>query len=78
MTPCRKPITRVSLETYHRGKQLVITIGPGDVVSMRYKRERKTFSAPLGFVHAQIIRLNVEAAISQKKKKRAVKRSLLA
>jgi len=40
MTPISKPVTRVTIGAHH-GRQLVATLGPGDVLYMRQKGRRQ-------------------------------------
>ncbi len=76
-TPLRKPITRETLEEF-RGRPLVITLAPGDILEVREKGRRKVYSAPLAWVAMEIIKRNVEAERSAKRKRRTVSRGLLA
>ena len=43
MTPISKPVTRVSIAAYHNAgrRQLVCTLGPGDVLYIRAKGTRR-------------------------------------
>lgn len=43
MTPTTKPVTRVTVGTYHNSQRraLVCTLGPGDVLYMRPKGTRR-------------------------------------
>ena len=40
MTPTNKPVTRVTIGA-HRGRQLVASLGPGDVLYLRQKGRRQ-------------------------------------
>jgi hypothetical protein len=40
MTPVNKPVTRITIGV-HRGRQLVATLGPGDVLYLRQKGRRQ-------------------------------------
>lgn len=41
MTPTSRPVTRVTMGVHH-GRQLVATLGPGDVLYLRQKGRRQT------------------------------------
>jgi hypothetical protein len=67
-TELRRPVTRRCVEPYdHRRKRLVVALEPGDVISFREERSRKTFSAPLARVFRQVVTWNVEAERARKK-----------
>jgi hypothetical protein len=74
MTDLERPVTRRSVGCYdHRGRRMVITLAPGDVILVREERTRKSFSAPLVRVMRQIIIWNADAARAEKSKNKKVK-----
>ena len=76
MTPLRKRVTRETLEDW-RGRKLVVTLAPGDVIEVREKGRRRVYAAPISWVAMQIVKQNVDAERAEKRKARAVKRSLI-
>jgi len=61
-TELRSTVTRRCAEPHdHRKKRLVVSLEPGDVISFREERGRKTFSAPLARVYRQVLVWNVDA-----------------
>ena len=54
MTDTNKPVTRVSLSAYgHPPRNLVVTIGPGDVVTIREKGRRASVTLPISWLYIQ-------------------------
>lgn len=76
-TKLKKKITRETMDDW-RGRPLVVSLVPGDVLEVKEKGRRKTYSAPLAWVAMEIIKRNVEAERSAKRKRRTVSRGLLA
>ena len=69
-------VTRRTVEPYdHKGRRLVVSLEPGDVISIREERTRSTVSAPLARVYRQMLWWAAEAARATKKTK--VKRGIL-
>lgn len=61
-TELKKTVTRRCCEPHnHRGKRLVVSLEPGDVICFREERSRHYFSAPLSKVYHQIVRWNIES-----------------
>lgn len=58
MTPTSKPVTRVTLGT-HRGRQLVATLGPGDVLYMRQKGRRQVEGIDLASCYDSAVKRRV-------------------
>ncbi len=40
MTETKKKTVRRTMETYWKGKKIVVQIGPGDILKFRYEKER--------------------------------------
>ena len=77
-TTLRKAITRVTVECYNwQGRPLVVSLLPGDVLSMREKGSRKNFVAPLSRVYQQLVDWNVAAERADRKRTNRVRRGLL-
>jgi len=78
MTPLRRKVSRETTDDAWQGRKLIVTLAPGDVIEVREKGRRKTFSAPIAWVARQIILFNVEAErAEQKTRRRLVRRSLV-
>ena len=77
MTPLRKKVTRECTEAAWRGRKLVVSLAPGDVIEVREKGRRRVYAAPISWVALQIVKQNVDAERAEKRKARAVKRSLI-
>jgi hypothetical protein len=62
-TPLRKPVTRETVRAYDcaRGRRLVVTLEPGDVVTIREKGRRKGFSLSLEGVYYVAVEADVKA-----------------
>ena len=70
-TDLRKTVIRRCTSPYnHRGKRLVVALEPGDVITIREERSRKSFSAPLSRVFIQVVCWNVESTRTTKKGKK--------
>ena len=75
MTPLLKPVTRRALRPFmHYGKRLVVTLEPGDLLSLRLERDRSGVSIPLAELYRQLIAREVAARRAEKQKERAAKR----
>lgn len=75
-TKLKKKITRETMDDW-RGRPLVVSLVPGDVLEVKEKGRRKTYSAPLARVALEIIKWNVDSERAEKRTRRAVSRSLL-
>ena len=75
-TELRKTVKRKTANAHdYRGKRLVVTLYPGDTIGFREERCRKEFQAPLSKVYRQVVKWNVDA--EKTKKKRKPKRGVL-
>ena len=77
MTPLKKRVTRECIDGDWRGRKLVVSLAPGDIIEVREKGRRQTFAAPISWVATQIIKMNVDAERAKRSQRRAVKRGLL-
>jgi len=73
MTPTSKPVTRVTIGT-HYGRQLVATLGPGDVLYIRQKGRHKLEGVDLAScydlaVKRRVIKERFERAAARKAKR---------
>jgi hypothetical protein len=72
MTSLEKPVTRRTRAQFqHYGKNLVVTLEPGDVIAIRLERTRTTLRAPLNSVYIQLCQWNAEAQRREKTRKRS-------
>ena len=71
-TELRRTVARRCTEPHdHRGKRLIVSLEPGDVISFREERSKNSFSAPLAKVFRQVVRWNVESPKPIKRKRGA-------
>jgi len=73
MTPTSRPVRRVSLIP-HRGRLLVATLGPGDVLTLRPKGRRAAEVLSLGWCYDQAVIRRVMSEKAAKKAARKAKR----
>lgn len=64
---------RTSQPYSHRGKKLIITLYPGDVVGIREERCRKEETAPIGRIYQQMIVWRLE---TERRERRGSKRRM--
>lgn len=69
-TALEKPVKRVTNGT-HRGRTMVVTLYPGDVIGVRQSRTRKEYSIPLAWVYDAAVKAEVQRKRVEKKKARA-------
>lgn len=83
-TTLRKAVTRVTVEPFvsfgpDRGRPFVVTLEPGDIITMRPKGRRTAISARLADVYTMILigRSNAERMrrLREKKEAKAVRRA---
>ena len=70
MTPLTKPVTRSTLYK-HRGRHLVVTLHPGDVLGVRHFRTRKEYVIPLSWCFDAAVKAEVARIKAERKKRRA-------
>lgn len=58
MTPISRPVTRVTLLP-HRGRLLVVTLGPGDVLYLREKGRRYAYGIDLASCYDMAVKRKV-------------------
>ena len=69
MTPLQKPVRRRCVIP-HRGRRLVVSLEPGDLVSLRPEGTRRVEYLSIAAMHDWAVRQRVEA---ERKSKRAAK-----
>lgn len=66
-TELRKAVSRRTIAP-HRGRRVVVTIAPGDVIGFREERTRKTYWVSLGACFDMAVKLEVARQRAEKKK----------
>lgn len=69
-TELRKEISRRTVEVYdHHDRRIVVSLVPGDCISMREERTRRLYVASIHRVYQAMIVWSVEAERANKKKR---------
>lgn len=71
MTPISRPVRRMSL-CPHRGRLLVVTLGPGDIITLRPKKRRVGEVVSLGWLYDQAV---IRRVMSEKAAKAAARKA---
>lgn len=71
-TVLNRPVTRKTTMP-HRGRQMVVTMYPGDVIGVRHERRRKEYQVPLSWVYD----MAVKAEVMRQKAERAKRKKVL-
>lgn len=61
MTPTLKTVRRRTISP-HRGRRIVVSIGPGDVIGLRHERTRRTEYLTVAACFDLAVKLRVAAA----------------
>lgn len=72
-TELQRPVTRRTASR-HRGRRVVVTIAPGDVIGFREERTRKTYWITLGACFDMAVKIEVARLKEEKKKARKAAR----
>lgn len=72
-TRLNKPVARVT-EGTHRGRPLVVTLRPGDVISVRHLRTRAEYDVTIAMVYDLAVKLKVLDDKRQKLKERQARK----
>ena len=74
-------VYRKTVEPFdHHGRKIIVGLEPGDVITFREERTRKTYSIPIGWAFTQAVKRAAEAVQREKvnpKRTRFVKRGKL-
>ena len=73
-TELKKPVSRRTTSP-HRGRRVVVTIAPGDVIGFREERTRKTYWITLGACFDMAVKIEVARIKAEKHKARKGRRS---
>jgi hypothetical protein len=73
-TPLHKPVARKAAFTRDAGRRIVVTLTPGDVISLRAEGTRTAYDVTIGAVYSlavkqEIARKRAEKAAAKKAKK---------
>lgn len=71
MTPLSKPVRRRTLLPHRRGKRVVVSLLPGDLLSFRDERSRREWYLPIGHAYDVAVKAFVAAQRAQRRKARA-------
>jgi hypothetical protein len=71
-TPLKHPVKRLT-ETVHRGRQLIITLLPGDLIEIRQARCRKAELLTIGGAYDYAVKIRVSRELYEKKQKKGKK-----
>lgn len=71
MTELNKPVTRRTRLPHRRGRRLVVTMLPGDVIELREERTRTAFYLTIGAAFDVAVKMYVAAKRAEKRKGRA-------
>jgi hypothetical protein len=72
-TALTRPVSRMT-QGAHRGRPLVVTLEPGDLISVRHARTRTSYTLTLGTVYDLAVKLKVLADKHERAKARKEKR----
>ena len=67
-TQLKKAVTRRT-ESTHRGRRVVVTIAPGDVIGFREERTRKTYWISLAACFDMAVKIEVAHQRKEKRRK---------
>lgn len=72
-TALTRPVSRVTTGV-HRGRPLVVTLEPGDLITVRHARTRTGYTIPLAVVYDVAVKLKVMTDKRERAKARKEKR----
>ena len=67
-------VERRTMGAYHNGKRLIVSLEPGDNITMRVEGKRLRYTASIGFVFIQMARLYGEEQAKKAAKEREAKK----
>jgi hypothetical protein len=71
-------VERRTMGAYHNGKRLIVSLEPGDTITMRVEGKQLRYTGSIGFVFIQLARLYGEEQAKKAKLERQAKREGLA
>lgn len=72
-THLQRPVTRQT-EGRHRGRPLVVTLYPGDIIGVRQARTRTEYTIPLAWVYDAAVKAEVTRQRAEKAKRKRERR----
>ena len=73
-TPLQRPVSRRAAFTRDAGRLLVVTLEPGDMVSIRLAGTRTSYTTTLGAVYSMAVKAEVARKKAERAKERAAKK----
>ena len=70
MTDLRKPVRRRTIGL-HRGRRIMVSLEPGDMLALRMERCRQTEYVPLAAIYDYAVKARVLAERNQRRKTKA-------
>ena len=75
-TMLKKKVVRKCERSFHKGRQLVVMLEPGDILSMREAGRRTVYSAPLERVFYMLARWYADDEIRRKKEEKKMAKGI--
>lgn len=72
MTDLRKTVKRRAVSAAYRGRRIVVSLHPGDVIGFREERTRREYFLPISGAYTYAVRLEVDR---RKREKAAAKKA---
>ena len=66
MTPINKPVRRRTVAPIYRGRRLVVSLVPGDVITFREERTRREYLLSISGAYVYAVRLTVAKEKAEK------------
>ena len=75
-TALKKRVVRKCERSFHKGRQLIVMLEPGDILSMREGGRRTVYSAPLEKVFYMLARWYADDEVRRKKEEKKLAKGL--
>lgn len=75
MTDLRKTVRRRAVSAAYRGRRIVVSLHPGDVIGFREERRQKEYFLPISGAYTYAVRLDVERRKREKAAARKARRA---
>lgn len=73
MTPLKKPVHRRTVDTSYRGRRIIVSLLPGDVLAFREERRRQQYLLSISGAYTYAVLMEVERRKREKAKNRRTK-----
>lgn len=71
-------VFRMTVEPFdYHGKKIIVGLEPGDIISFREERSRKTYTLPIPWAYRQAVKMSAEKEQGEKRTTRLVNRGIL-